>query len=315
MQTEPTTNPDTARPSLAIRVRRLISDFARHRIVSRWALVRLALLAVLIYACFDPIVRFNMFPGAEGAPLQIDPTLERAYSAERLTLDTDAGDRISALHLRGGTGGLAIYFHGNAEELATAQYQLIDFAERGFEVLALDYPGYGESTGSPTREANLAAARALLDYGAKTLGYPPERTVYVGYSIGTAVALALADERPPAGIVLFAPFTSDRDMAREMFKFDIYGLFGQDARYPSVDVLERRRLPLFIAQGTADEVIPFRMGQEMYARANTELKWFVSLPDVGHNDLFDHLDTPDFRRAMEEFLRSMKIPVNEQKHD
>ncbi len=91
------------------------------------------------------------------------------------------------------------------------------FALEGFSVLAIDYPGYGESTGVPSREANTASLKAVYEYSTNTRKYDAEKIICVGYSVGTAMAIALADMHPPAGIVLFAPFSSDRDMAAHIF--------------------------------------------------------------------------------------------------
>ena len=79
-------------------------------------------------------------------------------------------------------------------------------SRRGFAVLLMDYRGYGGNPGSPTEEGlardALAAALAL-----EGLGYPAERTIYFGESLGSGVVAALQARRPPAGLVLRSPFT------------------------------------------------------------------------------------------------------------
>ena len=84
-------------------------------------------------------------------------------------------------------------------------------SRRGLAVLLMDYRGYGGNPGSPNEDGlaadALAAAEALEE-----LGYPPERTIYFGESLGAGVVAALQAKRPPAGLVLRSPFTELADV-------------------------------------------------------------------------------------------------------
>ena len=90
-----------------------------------------------------------------------------------------------------------------------------EFAEgarrRGLAVLLVDYRGYGGNPGTPSEDGLAADADAAV--GALTeLGYPPDRTVYFGESLGSGVVAALQVRHPPAGVVLRSPFTELADV-------------------------------------------------------------------------------------------------------
>ena len=88
----------------------------------------------------------------------------------------------------------------------------------GWGVYMMAYRGYGGSTGSPTETANVADAR--LAYGALVQeGVEPASIILYGESLGTGVAVRLATERPAAGLILDAPYTSIVDVAARAYPF------------------------------------------------------------------------------------------------
>ena len=95
-----------------------------------------------------------------------------------------------------GNGGNRAGRAGLAEELS----------DRGLAVLLMDYRGYGGNPGSPSEDGLAADADAAVA-ALQELGYPPQRTIYLGESLGSGVVAALQERRPPAGIVLRSPFT------------------------------------------------------------------------------------------------------------
>lgn len=108
--------------------------------------------------------------------------------------------------------------HGNAGHIAqntrAPQYRMLSAAHPNWHVIALDYRGFGHSTGSPTEEGLIADAAALVDFVLTTLQIPASRILLLGQSLGTAVAAATAEKLSRekgvdlAGVVLVAPFSS-----------------------------------------------------------------------------------------------------------
>lgn len=108
--------------------------------------------------------------------------------------------------------------HGNAGHIAqntrAPQYRLLTDANPNWHIIALDYRGYGHSTGSPTEAGLILDAATLVDFALTTLGLPSSRILLLGQSLGTAVAAATAEKFSRergldfAGTVLVAPFSS-----------------------------------------------------------------------------------------------------------
>ena len=111
------------------------------------------------------------------------------------------------------TIGQVLLFHGNAGNIGDRVPHIALLTAAGFDVLAFDYRGYGRSAGRPSEHGTYEDARAARD----ALG--PGRTFYLGESLGGAIALELAIEHPPAGLILQSTFTGIRAMARLHYPF------------------------------------------------------------------------------------------------
>lgn len=108
--------------------------------------------------------------------------------------------------------------HGNAGHIAqntrAPQYRLLSGASPHTHIIALDYRGYGHSTGSPTEDGLITDAATVINFVLDTLQIPPSRIVLLGQSLGTAVASATAEKFSRergidfAGVVLVASFSS-----------------------------------------------------------------------------------------------------------
>jgi fermentation-respiration switch protein FrsA (DUF1100 family) len=178
--------------------------------------------------------------------------------------------------------GHVLHFHGNAGNISHRLAEAAALAGAGFDVLLFDYRGYGRSTGQP-HEAGLyhdaRAARAAL---AGRLGGDPKRLLYVGESLGGAVALALAVEQPPGGLVLQSTFTSVRELAR--LHYPLVPPFLVPDAYPSLRRIERLLAPLLVIHGEMDAIAPFAHGRALFEAA-PEPKQFHPVTGAGHNDL------------------------------
>jgi fermentation-respiration switch protein FrsA (DUF1100 family) len=154
----------------------------------------------------------------------------------------------------------------------------------GFDVLLFDYRGYGRSTGTPDEDGTYRDARAALVALVARPGVDRDRVLYLGESLGGAVALALAVEHPPRGLVLQSTFTSIRDLARAHYPF-IPTVLIPDA-YPSLRLIGRLTVPLLVLHGDRDEIVPLGHGRTLFeaAREPRRIRVFAG---SGHNDLVE----------------------------
>jgi uncharacterized protein len=179
----------------------------------------------------------------------------------------------------GATAAL-VWSHGNGGNIGNRAPVLLELAARNVAVLAYDYRGYGRSEGSPDEAGVYRDADAAYDE-VRALGFPPERIVSFGESLGGAVSIRLATERPVAGVAVVATFTSLRDVARVH-----YGLAGAaiGTRFDTAARLDRLHVPLLVAHGDDDEIVPYELGERLFAAAG-EPKQFIRVPGATHNDV------------------------------
>ena len=180
-------------------------------------------------------------------------------------------------------------FHGNADLAGWYVPWAEEVARRtGALVVAPEYRGYGGLSGAPTYEASRLDARAAWSLVRDTLGFAPERVVLYGHSLGSAVATELAAEARPRALALVSPFTSARAMARFIVWRPVLAMwrlisrihFDTERRVRALDV------PVWVAHGDRDFIIPARMGRDVHAAARVPRELLI-VPGAGHNDLIE----------------------------
>ena len=197
---------------------------------------------------------------------------------------------------RRGARPTLVWSHGNGGNIAGRADVLLAFAARGLNVLAYDYRGYGRSAGRPHEAGVYLDGQAAYD-SERRRGVPAARIICFGESLGGAVSIYLASTRPCAGVALVSTFTSLRDVARHHFG-PLSFLVGNQ-----LDGLARIRdlsVPIFIAHGDRDEVVPFAQGDRLFAAAN-QPKRFFRASGAHHNDVFA---TPGLIDAIAEFAHA-----------
>jgi fermentation-respiration switch protein FrsA (DUF1100 family) len=178
--------------------------------------------------------------------------------------------------------GHVLFCHGNAGNVADRLPNARLLVRAGFDVLLFDYRGYGRSRGRPSEEGTYEDARAAREALLEREGVDPARVLYVGESLGGAVALKLAHEEPPAGLVLQSTFTSVRDMAAVHYRV-LPSALVPDA-YPSLSLVSDLHTPLLVLHGERDEIVPVSQGRALFDAAPDPKRLHV-FPDAGHNDL------------------------------
>jgi len=179
-----------------------------------------------------------------------------------------------------------LIFHGNAGNISFRLGEIALFASRlQVSVFLLDYRGYGLSEGKPSERGTQLDAEAAARYVVNDLGIPPRRLIYLGRSLGGAVATQLAVRRPPAALILESPLPSVMRMTRFSYPWlapVVTPLFL--TRYDTLRTLRHVRVPVFVAHGDQDETIPFELGREVFDAAPDPKVWFPVV-GAGHNDM------------------------------
>jgi fermentation-respiration switch protein FrsA (DUF1100 family) len=175
-----------------------------------------------------------------------------------------------------------LYFHGNAANLANRAGTFKSFTDKGFGILALGYRGYGKSTGTPTERGLYRDARAAITYLQFEFGVPMNQIILYGESLGSGVAVHMAKEYRPAGVVLEAPYTSVANRAAEIYFFIPVHLLIKD-KFDSLSKIANIRSPVLVIHGEKDATIPTSHGRAILAAA-PEPKKGVFFAEKGHND-------------------------------
>lgn len=184
--------------------------------------------------------------------------------------------------------GLLIVFHGNADIAVRS----IDWAQEivkrtGAAVMLAEYRGYMGLEGRPTYEGARHDADAAYQFASNSLGIPEDRIGFYGHSLGSGVAAELALKHPPRVLLLEAPFTSARDMAASMvgrwFTSTIWGLVSR-VHFNTAGIVESLDVPVSVAHGGRDLIVPPGMGEAVYRSARRKGQWFF-VPRAGHSDL------------------------------
>jgi fermentation-respiration switch protein FrsA (DUF1100 family) len=170
--------------------------------------------------------------------------------------------------------------------------------EMGYDVLVVSYRGYAGSEGSPSEEGIYTDGRSALRYVTTELGYKMSDVIIYGRSIGTTVAIDAAQRQDISKLVLITPLSSGSDYAKAQGMGSLLFLVGEP--FPSIDKINHVKCPVLIVHGDKDEVIPQKLGMDLYNKY-TGVKKFVSIPGGRHNDLESVY--PDFYwRSIREFL-------------
>lgn len=254
------------------------------------------LLAGALALMFDLETQF-MFPTHAVAPPGPLPR-----GAERVKIAVDGGKQLHGVHVPPaahppGARTLILGFPGNAwnsDDAATFLHGLYPAAD----IVVFHYRGYRPSTGSPSAEALLEDAPLVYDFAVAR--YPADRTVAVGFSIGTGVAASLAGQRPLDGLILVTPFDSLKAVASGHYPFlPVGALLRHDM--DAAAALANSRVPTAIIAAQHDSIIP--PGRTEALRPSVgNLVFDRTIPDAGHNDIYHR---SEFRSAMDDALAAV----------
>lgn len=192
-----------------------------------------------------------------------------------------------------------IYWHGNGGNLSLWLDVLVDLRRRGFSVMAVDYRGYGASTGRPSERGIYRDAEAAHQRFAQHLQQPGIPVVVWGRSLGCAVASYAAAKFPSDALILESPFPDVRSLFAGnpvMLALSIFSSY----RFATTAHLQDYRGRLLVIHGDADSIIPFSGGRQVHDRAPTPDKVFVVLEGADHND--PHTTHPAYWPAIDRFL-------------
>ena len=238
------------------------------------ALVYIALCLVLFLAQRS----FVYYPQA-GSAGDDRPTLTLNVDRERILVNARPGPGADAV----------IYFGGNAENVSLSLPTLAAaFPERS--IFAMNYRGYGGSSGKPSETGLIADALALFD---RVHGDHPQ-IIVIGRSLGSGVAIHIASERPAERLVLITPYDSLLTIAAGQFGFFPLRWLMLD-KFESWRYAPKITVPTLLLTAQNDEVIPYASSKSLYDQFRPAVASMTVIRGVDHNSISA---SPEYIRAI-----------------
>lgn len=271
----------------------------RHFLAGLFLVLGLAWLVYLLgmVALQDAMI----FPRPGGVGVDQLDAVAVEVGARPFRVTTDDGVTLYGWHRSSGGDRAVLYFHGNGETVAgnVALQRLL--AQNGWDFLTVAYRGYPGSEGHPSEEGLRHDARALWAHATETLGLAPDRLVLHGRSLGGGVAVSLATETNPRGMVLESTFHSLLELAEGQapglpVRWLLRHPFESWRRAPRVGV------PVLQLHARGDRLIPVDHARRLHERfAEAQL---LEADGLGHNDPLPVVE-PTLRAAYLAFLERL----------
>lgn len=209
------------------------------------------------------------------------------------------------LHLRAhhlqGADAVLLYFHGNGEVVSDLRFAAVRcIAEAGAALLAVEYRGYGLSSGAPSFRALLDDARPALDAARFLAAGRP--LVVMGRSLGGACAMELAGAGV-AGVRAWVFESAWSDLAAFVRRrgLEVPAFSAEErARFDPLPKLARCREPALVLHGEQDALIAVQEAERTLATLGSSDKRLERVAGAGHNDIQSH---DAYWSALAAFLR------------
>ena len=180
---------------------------------------------------------------------------------------------------------MVLYFHGNAEALDYTGAKAAAFTSRGYDVIMMDYPTYGKSTGHLSQDILFDIGRVFVDTIKKH--YSSGRIIFYGRSLGTGIAAHTARYSEwYKALILEAPYYSITDIGQHEYPYLPVRLLS---RYPisTYQYLKDLHHPIYAIHGSDDEMIPIASPRKFLGLGLDDFHLIV-VPGAHHGDLADY---------------------------
>ena len=191
-----------------------------------------------------------------------------------------------------------LFFHGNAGSLKNRTYKLNHFKDLDINFLIIAWRGFSGNMGKPNEMGLYEDARSAVKWlNMKSIN--DKDIILYGESLGTAIAVEIAQNKKYAGVILESPFTSMVNIGKKYYPFFPVSLLLKD-KFESYKKINKISVPILIMHGKGDKIVPYAMGKKMYELAN-QPKFFY------FQEYGDHMVEYDEKLllALRQFIKSL----------
>jgi len=192
-----------------------------------------------------------------------------------------------------------LFFHGNAGSLENRTYKLNHFKNLNLNFLIIAWRGFNGNKGKPNEMGLYEDAKSAIKW-LKARGIKEKNIILYGESLGTGVAVEVAQNKNYAGIILESPYTSMANVGKKHYPFFPVRFLLKD-KFENYKKITNISVPVLIIHGKIDKIVPYAMGEKMYQLAN-EPKFFYSQEYGGHMVDYDE----KLLLALKKFIQSLK---------
>lgn len=220
---------------------------------------------------------------------------------EEYLWETPFEGKINVLHFKLKIAkGVIVYFHGNADNLHRWGKIANEYTKFGYDVLVMDYRGYGKSSGPRNEDFLYSDAQFSYNYAKEIYG--EEKIILYGRSLGGAFAIKVGAENKPRAIILESAFYNLQDIVNRWLPKKVTDKVSPTMTYHflSNENISKINVPLYHFHGSKDFIVPIKSGKKLFevfekSSPDTEKK-FIEIVGGTHDNLISH----------EEFISEIK---------
>lgn len=248
------------------------------KFLTRTSFAIIGLYLALCLAMFLAQRHILFVPGSRDVALDVG----KVPNARVVELVTDDGETIKAWWVppRDDTQPVYLYFHGNAETLATRDGRFGLLTAEGAGLLAVSWRGYGGSTGTPSEQGFKLDAQAAYAW-LQQQQMRPRRLLVFGESLGTGIAVWLGSQLGIGALILDSPYTAIWHIAQQRYPWLPVSLLMRD-RFDSLQWAGAITVPVFVFHCTGDSIVPYHLGAELFAALASADKQLASIDRQCH---------------------------------
>ena len=195
-------------------------------------------------------------------------------------------------HTAAESGGNLLFFHGNGEIVADYDELGGIYNQMGINLLAVDYRGYGRSTGKPAVSAMMQDCHVIFNFVRDWLqqNHFEGPLILMGRSLGSASVLELAAAYKEAvdGLIVESGFAYAGPLL-QLLGINLQALgYREESGFGNIAKISRFDKITLIIHAEYDHIIPFSDGQALYDACPSADKTLLMIPRANHNDIFMH---------------------------
>ena len=217
-------------------------------------------------------------------PEKLNPDFQFRYDIpfRELNFDVEPGVRINGLHFyRAAPKGLILYFHGNTRSIKGWAKYAKDFYRYDYDVILVDYRGFGKSTGERKEKEMLEDVQFI--YSILVQQYAENHLIVYGRSLGSGFAAKLASDNKPRCLILDSPYYNFRKVV-ERFLPILPVRYVLRYHLRTDKWIRKVNCPTYIIHGTRDWLIPIRHSEELQKLSPRKIT-LIRIHGGGHNNL------------------------------